>query len=211
MGEFTSRSFPQILPNEANALWMLVLPFFVLKNSLHGSASCRPTVSRLTKLIRARCLSSKYKLAPQYPFPAALLDIMLVYLSVLDPAPGSYHDPIEASSIVLAGDSADVILCFSLIQVILDMKKKQSWILQYVLHNRNIDVKIPAGLTMFSMAGEMIEASPSWIKTGKSISFATSHPQLNHDSQKTAFNPLIRPAGTHTVTIRRFAIHLLLK
>ena len=137
------------------------------KNSLHGSASCRPTVSRLAKLTGARCLSIQYRLAPQYPFPAALLDVMLVYLSLLDPAPGSYHDPVEASSIVLAGDSAGAALCLSLIQVILDLKKKTNMGPSIRLHNRNVGVEMPAGLAMLSVAGDMIQALPSWMENGK--------------------------------------------
>ena len=38
----------------------------------------------------------QYRLAPQHPSPAALLDIMLIYISLLYPPADSYHDPFEA-------------------------------------------------------------------------------------------------------------------
>ena len=123
-------------------------------------------MSRLSKLTGARCLSIQYRLAPQYPFPAALLDIMLVYLSLLDPAPGSYHDPVQASSIVLAGDSAGASLCLSLIQVILELKKTITNP-SIRLHNRNVTVEMPAGLTLLSVVGDMVQALPSWMENGK--------------------------------------------
>ena len=118
-------------------------------------------------LTGARCLSIQYRLAPQYPFPAALLDVMLVYLSLLDPAPGPYHDPIEASSIVLAGDSAGANLCLSLIQVMLELKKQTIMDPTIRFHNRNVAVQMPAGITLLSVEGDKTQALPSWIENGK--------------------------------------------
>lgn len=116
-------------------------------------------------LTGARCLSIQYRLAPQYPFPAALLDVMLVYLNLLDPAPGSYHDPVEASSIVFAGDSAGASLCLSLIQVMLELKRMMIHA-SIRFHNRNVVVQLPAGLTLLSIAGDMTQALPSWLENG---------------------------------------------
>ena len=118
-------------------------------------------------LTGARCLSIQYRLAPQYPFPAALLDVMLVYLSLLDPAPGSYHDPVEASSIILAGDSAGANICLSFIQVMLELKKQTNMDPTIRFHNRNVAVQMPAGITLLSVDGDKTQALPSWIENGK--------------------------------------------
>lgn len=115
-------------------------------------------------LTGARCLSIQYRLAPQYPFPAALLDILLAYLNLLHPAPGSYHDPVEASSIVLAGDSAGASLCLALIQVMLELKRGQTMDPLIRFHNRNVAVQMPAGIALLSVVGDMTQALPSWLE-----------------------------------------------
>ena len=135
--------------------------------SLNGVASCRPIVSRLCALTGARCLSVQYRLAPQNPFPAALLDVMLVYLSLLYPPADSYHDPVEASSIVLAGDSSGASLCLSLIQVLIGLQKNHGAGSSIGFHNRNVTVQMPAGLTLLSVAGEITQALPSWAENGE--------------------------------------------
>jgi len=78
---------------------------------LHGGAfylldpsSHRPTTKKLAKLTGGRCLSVKYRLAPQNPFPAALLDSLVAYFYLLYPPPGSFHEPVKPEDIVFAGD-----------------------------------------------------------------------------------------------------------
>ncbi|KAL8740855.1 MAG: hypothetical protein Q9184_008448, partial [Pyrenodesmia sp. 2 TL-2023] len=65
-------------------------------------ASHRIPVSRLAHVTNGRCLSVRYRLAPQNPFPCALLDAFQVYLSLLYPPPGSFHEAVPAKHIVLA-------------------------------------------------------------------------------------------------------------
>lgn len=157
-----------------------------VEHSLNGSASCQPTVSKLSRLTGARCLSIQYRLAPQHPFPAALLDIMLVYLSLLNPAPGSYHDPVEASSIVLAGDSAGASLCLSSIQVVLELNEKPSMNTDssILFHSRNVTFQMPAGVTLLSIAGDMNLALPSWTENGKHDILRNVLPTAQPDSRK---------------------------
>ena len=66
----------------------------------------RSTTSKLARLTGGRCLSVRYRLAPQATFPAQLLDVLVAYLSLIFPPPGSFHAPIPTSMIVVAGDSA---------------------------------------------------------------------------------------------------------
>lgn len=90
--------------------------------SLFGPSRPRPTALKIAELTKGRCLTIDYRLAPQHPFPAALLDFFLSYLSLLYPPLGSLHDAVPASNVVLAGESAGAALCFSLIQTILALQ-----------------------------------------------------------------------------------------
>lgn len=65
----------------------------------------------------------RYRLAPQNPFPAALLDVFAAYLYLLYPPAGALHAPIPASRIAIAGDSAGGGLAFSLLQLLLHLHR----------------------------------------------------------------------------------------
>lgn len=78
---------------------------------LHGGAyylcdpsSHRNTTKKLAKMTGGRCYSVRYRLAPQHPFPAALLDALISYLTLLYPPPDAYHEPVDSRHIVFAGD-----------------------------------------------------------------------------------------------------------
>lgn len=78
---------------------------------LHGGghafmdpASHRPTVKKLAKITGGRAFSVRYRLVPQSPYPGSLLDCLMTYLTLLYPPPGSYHEPVKAEHIVIAGD-----------------------------------------------------------------------------------------------------------
>ncbi|KAI9832914.1 MAG: hypothetical protein M1819_003944 [Sarea resinae] len=86
-------------------------------------ASHRPHTSRLAKLTHGRVFSVRYRLAPQHPFPAALMDALVAYLALLYPPPGSLHAAVPASKIVFAGDSAGGGLVYSLIQLLLQLNR----------------------------------------------------------------------------------------
>ena len=66
-----------------------------------------------------RCVAFRYHLAPQNPFPAALLDALVAYLTLLHPPSSAFPFPVSASSIVFVGDSAGANLALSLLQVVL--------------------------------------------------------------------------------------------
>lgn len=88
---------------------------------IHGGAFClmdpsthRWTTSALAEATGGRCLSIRQRLAPQATFPAALLDALMAYLYLISPPPGSFHEAVPASDIVIAGDSSGASLCASL-------------------------------------------------------------------------------------------------
>jgi acetyl esterase/lipase len=59
----------------------------------------REWISRLVKVTGTKCLAINYRLAPEYPFPAALEDVLIAMNWLLDQG-------INPNQIVIAGDSA---------------------------------------------------------------------------------------------------------
>ena len=132
----------------------------------HGGAyflcdpsSHRPTTSELAHLTHGRCLSVRYRLSPQAAFPAALLDALLAYLSLLSPPPGSLHTPVSPSNIVFAGDSAGGNLCMSLLQLILQINRSPNSTIRF--HNRTVAVPLPAAVATHSPWMDMTRCMPS--------------------------------------------------
>ncbi|KAL7270934.1 hypothetical protein RUND412_006338 [Rhizina undulata] len=118
---------------------------------LHGGAYflCDPSTHRSqTQKIAAaysgRCFLPRYRLAPQNPFPAALLDTLCSYLYLLHPPPGSYHAAIPASRIVFAGDSAGGGLVFAALQVLLNNEARVTWF------GEEVELPLPGGVVGLS-------------------------------------------------------------
>lgn len=138
---------------------------------LHGGAhflmdpaSHRDICSRLAHLTNGRCLSVRYRLAPQNAFPAALLDAFVAYLSLLYPPPGAYHDPVPASHIVIAGDSAGGNLALALQQLLLQIRHSSTSKASSIrFHNHSISLPLPfpAGCASCSAWADMTRAMPS--------------------------------------------------
>ncbi|KAI5305980.1 hypothetical protein KEM56_002652 [Ascosphaera pollenicola] len=111
---------------------------------LLDTAAYRAAVGRLAKATGGRCFSVSYRLAPQAPFPAAILDALVAYLSLLSPPPGSFHEPVPANKIVFAGDSAGGNLSIVLLQVLLTLRRlSDSPTMRF--HGRDVPIELPAG------------------------------------------------------------------
>ncbi|PUU76595.1 Alpha/Beta hydrolase protein, partial [Tuber borchii] len=82
---------------------------------------CDPATHRA---LARRVFLLRYRLAPQNPFPAAIIDALISYLYLLYPPPGALHSPVPASKIIIAGDSAGGGLAFALLQVLLHLNRK---------------------------------------------------------------------------------------
>ena len=126
-------------------------------------ASHRAPVSRLCRLAGGRALSVRYRLAPQNPFPAALLDAFISYLSLLYPPAGSFHEAVDPKKLVLAGDSAGGNLCIALIQLLLHINRSQSkdGALRFHDHEVKFPLPLPAGVASHSPWLDMTHSFPS--------------------------------------------------
>ncbi|KAF8260354.1 hypothetical protein EI94DRAFT_1829826 [Lactarius quietus] len=80
----------------------------------------RYSIQRYARKIHGRVLAVNYRLAPQYPFPCAIQDLLAAYIFLISPPEGAAHRPVRPEHIVIAGDSAGGGLSLALLQVIRD-------------------------------------------------------------------------------------------
>lgn len=132
----------------------------------HGGAYClmdpashRVTTGMLSKRTGGRVLSVRYRLAPQHPFPAALLDAFVSYLSLISPPPGSFHQPVKPSSIVFAGDSAGGGLSTALLLLLLHLRRSNITHVQF--HGQSVEIGVPAGIAVNSPWLDITHSLPS--------------------------------------------------
>ncbi|KAL3439868.1 alpha/beta-hydrolase [Aspergillus insuetus] len=136
-----------------------------------NTPSCyRKTTSFLSQKTGARVLMVHQRLAPQNPFPAALLDVLQAYLSLLAPPPNSLHKAIPPSQIVIAGDSSGSTLAFGVLQILLRLKRAGKTIL---FHDQTISPEsaLPAGLSILSPITELTNTVPSYTTNRKTDIF----------------------------------------
>ncbi|KAF7886525.1 uncharacterized protein EAF01_011203 [Botrytis porri] len=121
-------------------------------------ASYRGPCKKLAKLTGGRVLSLRYRLAPQNPFPAALLDCLVAYLHLLYPPENSLHTAVLAENIILSGDSAGGNLSLSLLLLLLHLHKTSTPILWNCVSRL---LPLPAGLALNSPWTDLLRSSPS--------------------------------------------------
>ncbi|KAI0112468.1 alpha/beta hydrolase fold-domain-containing protein [Nemania sp. FL0031] len=122
-------------------------------------ATHRPLAMRLAKEMGGRVYSVRYRLAPQHPFPAALLDALVSYFTLLYPPPGSIHEAVSPRDIVLGGDSAGGNLAAVLTQTLLQLHRQGTKIAWFGVKRR---VPLPAGVTLVSPWLDITQSMPSW-------------------------------------------------
>ena len=127
------------------------------------TASHRIPCSRLARLTKGRCFNVRYRLAPQHPFPAALLDALVAYLSLLHPPPGSYYNAVPANHIVFAGDSAGAGLALALVQLLLQINRTATAGQSVEFHDTTITLPLPlpAGAALNSVWCDLTRSMPS--------------------------------------------------
>ncbi|KAH8433186.1 uncharacterized protein LDX57_010819 [Aspergillus melleus] len=125
-----------------------------------NTPSCyRRLAGKLAKKTGAKVLMVHQRLAPQNPFPAALLDVFQAYLTLLAPPAGCPHNTIPPSSIVIAADSSGTSLALGLLQILLWLKRMNKSIL---FHGKTIESAIPAGMTLLSPITDITCSIPSY-------------------------------------------------
>jgi acetyl esterase/lipase len=115
--------------------------------STGSPASVRPISLALARETGGRCIVPDYRLAPQNPFPSAIVDLLLTYLCLLYPSEDSIHAAVPAKNIVFAGDSSGgnlVLSLLALLQHICDHKGR----IQF--RGRSVEVPFPAGIATLS-------------------------------------------------------------
>ena len=100
-----------------------------------------------------------YRLAPQHPFPAALLDVLVAYLSLLYPAASSEAKPLPATQIIFVGDSIGGALLYNILQVIQQTASHAP--IHFHSHTVHFPLPKPAGIATLSLAGEHLQCMPS--------------------------------------------------
>ncbi|CEJ87085.1 hypothetical protein VHEMI04296 [[Torrubiella] hemipterigena] len=137
---------------------------------VHGGAymfgspiTARSITLPLSALTGGRCFAVRYRLAPQVQALSLQLDIFMAYLSLLYPPPGAFHSPISPESIVFAGDSCGASMTFFIIQLILELRRKQNTQRPTVRwYGQVVHVPLPAGATALSFAGDHLLCLPSY-------------------------------------------------
>ncbi|KAL8773847.1 MAG: hypothetical protein Q9209_001277 [Squamulea sp. 1 TL-2023] len=120
----------------------------------------RSSTTQLAALTGGRVVSVEYRLAPQNPFPAALLDVLVAYLSLLYPHPSSAHEAVDPSHIVFAGDSSGGILLLNLLQIA--QLTLQHAPVKFNSHTIRCPILLPAGLATLSFVGDLMNSLPSY-------------------------------------------------
>ncbi|GAA5952959.1 hypothetical protein JCM21900_001530 [Sporobolomyces salmonicolor] len=118
---------------------------------IHGGAhffssleTHRYQIQRHARKLGARAFAPSMRLAPQYPFPCALHDVLASYLFLIDPPEDAGHSAVPPSSIVISGDSAGAGLALSLLVLLRDLGLPQ-----------------PAGATLISPWVDLAHSFPS--------------------------------------------------
>lgn len=123
-------------------LWLHGGAYFLLDPATH-----RPAAARFAGVSKSRVFLPRYRLAPQDPFPAALIDALQSYLFLLYPPPGSLHKPVAPSKLVLAGDSAGGGLALSLLLLVQALGEGPTPVLW---HDTPRTPPLPAGVASLS-------------------------------------------------------------
>ncbi|KAF3898032.1 Acetyl-hydrolase [Trichophyton interdigitale] len=142
--------------------------FYAHGGAYHMMDPCthRSTTTALARLSRSRCFSIRYRLCPQHPFPAGLLDALVAYLSLLSPAEGALYEAVPAKEIVFVGDSAGGGLCLGLLQALLTLRE----IIPFKtirFHGKDVPLDLPAGIATTSPWCDITRSLPSTFENAK--------------------------------------------
>lgn len=121
--------------------------------TVNNAPGARRFLSSLARLTRGRCVNVKRRLAPQHPFPAPIVDILIAYLALINPPRSSLHAPVSPSNIILAGPSQAGLTMLGLLQILLHLQSHPI---------PSLSAPLPAGLLALSLIAEPNPNFPSW-------------------------------------------------
>lgn len=99
-----------------------------------------------------RGFGAEYRLAPQNPFPVAIFDVFVSYLSLLYPPPGAFHKPVAPEHIVFTGESSGANLALAVLQIIRDIRDHRGGEIPF--HGQVVKVPFPAGFAAVSISDD---------------------------------------------------------
>ncbi|KAF7714388.1 Acetyl-hydrolase [Penicillium ucsense] len=153
----------------------------------------RVPVAHLSRLTGAPVLSVRYRLAPQNPFPAALVDALTAYLSLIHPPPGSLHKPVPANKIIIAGDSAGGNLSLVLLKTLLTLKRAPRPVR---FHGQDVDIELPGGVALISPWCDLTHSMPSIVNNLKFDYLDMKGTPSEDPEEPTAISPAPFPPGS---------------
>ncbi|KAI0887977.1 alpha/beta hydrolase fold-domain-containing protein [Annulohypoxylon maeteangense] len=120
----------------------------------------RGLVKNIVKATGGRAYSVRYRLAPQNAFPSAVLDALVSYFTLLYPPPGSFHEAVAPSDIVISGDSAGGNLALALIRTVMEIRRQN---LKIAWFGVDREVPLPAGVATISPWVDLVQSMPSLV------------------------------------------------
>ncbi|KAF5877910.1 putative lipase esterase protein [Botrytis fragariae] len=141
-----------------------------------GPASVRAVTSTLAKLTKGRCLVLEQRLAPQDPFPAPLIDLLVAYLSLLYPPEDAFHEATTPENIVIAGESSGGNLCLSFLLLLQHFQQRKTRI---NFHGNCVSIPYPAGFATFCAQGDATMSFPSYARNKNYDIIDDVHPTLS--------------------------------
>ncbi|KAJ5293871.1 hypothetical protein PENANT_c002G08782 [Penicillium antarcticum] len=167
-------------PSDMTILYFHGGAYFLMDPCTH-----RVPLAHLSHRTGAQILSIRYRLAPQNPFPAGLVDALTAYLSLIHPPPGSLHKPVPANKIILAGDSAGGNLSLVLLQTLLTLHRT-SHTLHF--HGKDVPIELPGGLAAVSPWCDITRSMPS-VKRNELFDFLDAPPGADTPFEPIPFPP----------------------
>ncbi|PWY95177.1 alpha/beta-hydrolase [Aspergillus sclerotioniger CBS 115572] len=124
-----------------------------------GPPGARPLIKQLCDRSGSRVFTFQYRLVPQYTLPTLLLDVLVAYLYLLSPPPGSFHKPIDPEKLILVGESGGTDLHLYLLQFLQSLLRSSNLTIRF--NNRDVQIAMPKGCAFISPGCDMALSLPS--------------------------------------------------
>ncbi|TGO49411.1 hypothetical protein BOTNAR_0432g00020 [Botryotinia narcissicola] len=139
-----------------------------------GPASVRAVTSTLAKLTKGGCLVLEQRLAPQNPFPAPLVDLLVAYLSLLYPPKDSFHEATTPEHIIIAGESSGGNLCLAFLLLLQHFQQRKT---RTNFHGQCVSIPYPACFATFCAQGDA--TIPSYARNKEYDIIDDIHPTIS--------------------------------